>query len=164
MINPVRFLKEACSGTISTLLGLFVLISVHNISKIDFVAGIWCIIQGFFLIIKWWQNKTPINLVLGILNLVVSVPLVLKLYNAKIPMIYLVIFIFILNACNAFNGLYITGRDHLILTFLLYLMIATVLLLILYPWLKQIIWLPIFSIFMIAYGMSYILYAVISLK
>lgn len=154
MINPVQFLKKSWSGILSILLGIYILVSIKNISKIDLVTGLWCLTQSVYLAGVWYRKRNATASILMGLDVLFAIPLLLDLYQANIPMIYMIISFLILNAVSLFNQFYSKSRNNIVLMALLFFLIVLVLLLIFYPWLKKIAWLTIFAIFIITYGIT----------
>ncbi|BDR57207.1 hypothetical protein [Xylocopilactobacillus apis] len=149
MKNLVQFLKNNWFGIITILIGILV-VFVHQMGKIDLDTGIFCLLQTIFLGLVWRQKKDWPSMVLAVLNLIVAIPLILEIFTAIIPTVYLIISILILDAIYLFNSLF--NRDHALLLVLLVILIADSLLLILYPWWSKMVWLVLLGLYFIIFG------------
>ncbi|BDR59393.1 hypothetical protein [Xylocopilactobacillus apicola] len=152
MLNPVQFLKKSWFGLVSILLGLFVFIFVHRVGDLDLYTGIWCLARAIFLVAAWRKRHNLAALVVGAIDLLIAVPLTLQLFDAVIPMVYLIVSVFILNAIEAFNVYFDQSRNRPILLILIIILVVVSLILILYPWFVKQTWIWLFAAFWLIFG------------
>lgn len=152
-----QFFKKNWWGLANILFGIVAWWQVHLLSKIDLIVGVWLLLNTVALLIDWHQKRNSWELMLAIVNLILAIPLGLQIYNAVIPMVYLVIAILILNAAFIFNIYYSASRNSLSIRILLWIFLIVAVSLILYPWFTSSIWLLLFAGYFIVVGIIIIL-------